>query len=474
MTLEYFVSLNLTLINILPCKKKHTIVKNEDILKKIIIIGAGEVGSFLASKLSSEQHDVTVIEQNNFKVEELNSTLDALVVTGNGGSPTSLIEAGAETADLIIAVTNDENVNMLSCYLAKNMGTKKSFARVQDTSLKNELADLNIDKIIDPSQSACDEIEKLLSRVGVYDIHEFSNGKILSIGGVITKESPLIGKKLLDNHEFGGRENWLVAAFVRNGESFIANGDTVLKEEDHVKIVVKAENIQTATALMGIKTTDEINKVVIIGASRSSELLAQRLYKNYEVVVIDDNEKDCNRIAENNSHVIVVHNDPRDPQNLIDIGVDSNTAIVALSKSDSKNIVCSLVGNALGVPEIITRVNRIDYMELLKDSSIQATISTRITAANSILQDVRSDQVKSALTFEDTEVEALEILISDGCHVLNQAISELELPENCLVAGVTRRQKTFIPSGNWEFANGDRLIVFTLPGSIEEIEKTFC
>ena len=284
----------------------------------------------------------------------------------------------------------------------------------------------------------------------------------------------MIGKKLLDNHEFGGRENWLVAAFVRNGESFIANGDTVLKEEDHVKIVVKAENIQTATSLMGIVATDEISKVVIVGASRSSELLAQRLYKNYEVVVIDDNEKDCNRIAENNSHVIVVHNDPRDPQNLIDIGVDSNTAIVALSKSDSKNIVCSLVGNALGVPEIITRVNRIDYMELLKDSSIQATISTRITAANSILQDVRSDQVKSALTFEDTEVEALEILISDGCHVLNQAISELELPENCLVAGVTRRQKTFIPSGNWKFANGDRLIVFTLPESIEDIEKTFC
>jgi len=417
---------------------------------------------------------VTVIEENSSKVEELNSSLDALVVTGNGGSPTSLNEAGAETADLIIAVTDDENVNMLSCYLAKNMGTKKSFARVQDTSLKNELSDLNIDKIIDPSQSACDEIEKLLSRVGVYDIHEFSNGKILSVGGVITKESPLIDKKLLDIHEFGGRENWLVTAFVRNGDSFIASGDTVLKEEDHVKIVVKAENIQTATALMGIKTTDEINKVVIIGASRSSELLAQRLYKNYEVVVIDDNEKDCNRIAENNSNVIVVHNDPRDPQNLIDIGVNINTAIVALSKSDSKNIVCSLVGNALGVPEIITRVNRIDYMELLKDSSIQATISTRITAANSILQDVRSDQVKSALTFEDTEVEALEILLSDGCHVLNQAISELELPENCLVAGVTRRQKTYIPSGNWKFANGDRLIVFTLPESIEEIEKTFC
>ena len=134
MILEYFVFLNLTLINILPCKKKHTIVKDEDILKKIIIIGAGEVGSFLASKLSSEQHDVTVIEENSSKVEELNSSLDALVVTGNGGSPTSLNEAGAETADLIIAVTDDENVNMLSCYLAKNMGTKKSFARVQDTS----------------------------------------------------------------------------------------------------------------------------------------------------------------------------------------------------------------------------------------------------------------------------------------------------------------------------------------------------
>ena len=443
-------------------------------MKKIIIIGAGEVGNFLAGKLSSEQHDVTVIEADAIKVEELNSSLDALVIYGNGGSPSSLLQAGAESADLIIAVTDDENVNMLSCYLAKNMGTKKSFARVQDSSLKSELDDLNIDQIIDPSESACDEIEKLLSRAGIYDIHEFSGGKILSVGGVLTDDSPLINKQLSDVHEFGGRENWLVTAYVREGVSYIANGDTVLNTDDHIKIIVKSGDIQTATALIGIDFNYQIKKVIIIGASRSSELLAERLYRDYEVVIIDDNKKDCNRIAENNSHVIVVNNDPRDPKNLIDLGVGLDTAIVALSKDDSKNIVCSLVGNALGVPEIITRVNKIDYLELLKETSIQATISTRITAANSILQDVRSDQVKSALTFEDTEVEALEILLSENCHVLDKSLTELELPKNCLIAGVTRREKTYIPSGDWKFGNKDRLTVFTLPESIDEIENVFC
>jgi trk system potassium uptake protein TrkA len=340
--------------------------------------------------------------------------------------------------------------------------------------LKSELDDLNIDQIIDPSESACDEIEKLLSRAGIYDIHEFSGGKILSVGGVLTEESPLINKKLSSVHEFGGRENWLVTAYVREGVSYIANGNTVLDKDDHIKIIVKSGEIQTATALIGIDFNYQIKKVVIVGASRSSELLAERLYKDYEVVVIDDNKKDCNRIAENNSHVIVVNNDPRDPKNLIDLGVGLDTAIVALSKDDSKNIVCSLVGNALGVPEIITRVNKIDYLELLKETSIQATISTRITAANSILQDVRSDQVKSALTFEDTEVEALEILLSENCHVLDKSLTELELPDNCLIAGVTRREKTYIPSGDWKFGNKDRLIVFTLPESIEEIENVFC
>jgi len=384
-------------------------------LKKIIIIGAGEVGNFLASKLSSEQHDVTVVDQNPTRVEELNSTLDALVIKGNGGSPSSLFQAGSEEADLIIAVTDDENVNMLSCYLAKNMGTKKSFARVQDSSLKNEIEDLNIDKIIDPSESACDEIEKLLSRAGIYDIHEFNNGKLLSVGGVVTESSPLIGNQLSNIHEFGGKDNWLVTGFMRDGTSYIASGDTKLQVDDHIKIIVKSGDIQTATSLIGIETKDEIKKVIIVGASRSSELLADRLYKNYEVVVIDDNKKDCNRIAENNSHVIVVHNDPKDPSNLQSIGLDKNSALVALSKDDSKNIVCSLVANALGAPEIITRVNKIDYLELLKESSIQATISTRITAANAILQDVRSDQVTSALTFEDTEVEALEIVLSKEC-----------------------------------------------------------
>ena len=443
-------------------------------MKKIIIIGAGEVGSFLAGKLSSEQHDVTVVEQDPSKVEELNATLDALVIKGNGGSPSSLTQAGSEEADLIIAVTDDENVNMLSCYLAKNMGTKKSFARVQDSSLKNEIDDLNIDKIIDPSESACDEIEKLLSRAGIYDIHEFGSGKLLSVGGVVTENSPLINNQLSNIHEFGGRDNWLVTAYMRDGISYIANGDTQLEVEDHIKVIVKSGDIQTATSLIGIERKDEIKKVIIVGASRSSELLAERLYKNYEVVVIDDNKKDCNRIAENNSNVIVVYNDPKDPLNLQNIGVDNNSAVVALSKDDSKNIVCSLVAKALGAPEIITRVNKIDYLELLKDSSIQATISTRITAANSILQDVRSDQVTSALTFEDTEVEALEIVISNKCDVLDKSLIELELPENCLIAGVTRRENTFIPSGTWKFAEKDRLVVFTLPESIEKIEETFC
>jgi trk system potassium uptake protein TrkA len=443
-------------------------------LKKIIIIGAGEVGSFLANKLSSEQHDITVVEEDPKRVEYLTNSLDALIIKGNGGSPSSLTQAGAENADLIIAVTNDENVNMLSCYLAKNMGTKKSFARVQDSSLKNEFDDLNIDQIIDPSINACDEIQKLLDRAGIYDIHEFGNGRILSVGGVITEDSPLIKDKLSNIHEFGGRENWLVTAYVREGVSSIANGDSKLEVGDHVKIIVKSGDAQTASSLIGVETKEKIKKVIIVGASRSSELLAERLYKDYEIVVIDDNEKDCNRIAENNSHVIVVNNDPKDPSNLENIGLDEHTALVALSKDDSKNIVCSLVAKALGAPEIITRVNKIDYLELLKETAIQATISTRITAANAILQDVRSDQVKSALTFEDSEVEALEILLSENCEYLDKSLNDLDLPANCLIAGVTRRENTFIPSGTWKFASKDRLVVFTLPESIEKIEEIFC
>lgn len=443
-------------------------------MKKIIIIGAGEVGSFLANKLSSEQHDVTVVEENPKRVEFLNQSLDALVIKGNGGSPSSLSQAGAEEADIIIAVTNDENVNMLSCYIAKNMGTKKSFARVQDSALKNEISELNIDKIIDPSESACDEIQLLLDRAGIYDIHEFSGGRLLSIGGVLTDKSPLISNKLVDVHEFGGRKNWLVTAYVRDGKSFIADGNTELKPEDHVKIFVRSENIQTATSLIGIENKSEIKKVVIVGASRSSEILADRLKDNYEVIVIDDNINDCNRIAEKNTNIIVVCNDPKDPLSFENIGIDENSAVVALSKDDSKNIVCSLVAKALGAPEIITRVNKIDYLELLKDSSIQATISTRITAANEILQYVRSDQVTSALTFEDTEVEALEIILTNKCPILDKSLSQLELPDNCVIAGVTRRENTFIPSGEWKFAEKDKLVVFTLPEGIEEIQETFC
>ncbi len=444
-------------------------------MRKIIIVGAGEVGSFLAQKLSSEQHEVTVIEEDPLKVENLSNELDILVILGNGASPSSLSKAGASTADLIIAVTEKENVNMLACYVAKNLGTKKSFARVQDESMKSEQNELNIDQIIDPSESACDEIEKLLSRSGIYDIYEFGEGKLLSIGGVVTEDSPLIGNPLNEIHESDSKGHWLITAFVRDGESFIANGDTVISKDDHLKIIVKSGEVTTALSLLGINEKKEINKAIIIGASRSSELLAARLLSNkYEVVVLDDNESDCTRIAENLSQVIVICTDPKDPKNIIEAGVTENTALIALSKDDSKNIVCSLIAKSLGIPEIITRVNKIDYMDLLKETSIQATISTRIAAANEILQDVRSENVTTALTFEDTEVEALEIQLSEDCLVLGKELKNIDLPNSSLVAGVIRRNDVHIPTGEWEFASKDKLVVFSLPDSIADIEEIFC
>ena len=226
---------------------------------------------------------------------------------------------------------------------------------------------------------------------------------------------------------------------------------------------------------MGISEKKEINKAIIVGASRSSELLAARLLSSkYEVVVLDDNEKDCTRIAENLSQVIVINTDPKDPKNIIDAGVTDNTALIALSKDDSKNIVCSLIAKSLGIPEIITRVNKIDYMDLLKETSIQATISTRIAAANAILQDVRSENVTTALTFEDTEVEALEIQLSEDCLVLGKELKDIDLPNSSLIAGVIRRNDVHIPTGEWQFASKDKLVVFSLPDSIADIEEIFC
>ena len=444
-------------------------------MKKIIIVGAGEVGSFLAQKLSAEQHEVIVIEENPKKVENLSNELDALVILGNGASPSSLSKAGASSADLIIAVTEKENVNMLACYVAKNLGTKKSFARVQDESMKSEQGELKIDQMIDPSESACDEIEKLLSRSGIYDIYEFGEGKLLSIGGVVNENSPLIGKTLRSIHENDARGHWLITAYIRDGQSSIASGDTIINKDDHIKIIVKSGEVATATSLLGISGRKKIDKAIIIGASRSSELLAQRLAASrHDVIVLDDNESDCTRIAENLSQVIVICTDPRDPKSIIDAGVTDSTALIALSKDDSKNIVCSLIAKSLGIPEIITRVNKIDYLDLLKETAIQATISTRITAANAILKDVRSDNVTTALTFEDSEVEALELQLSSNCNVLGEKLKDINLPNSSLIAGVIRRNDVHIPSGNWEFASKDKLVVFSLPDSIATIEEIFC
>ena len=255
----------------------------------------------------------------------------------------------------------------------------------------------------------------------------------------------------------------------------IANGNTIINKDDHIKIIVKSGEVATATSLLGISGRKKIDKAIIIGASRSSELLAERLAASrHDVIVLDDNESDCTRIAENLSQVIVICTDPKDPKSIIDAGITDSTALIALSKDDSKNIVCSLIAKSLGIPEIITRVNKIDYLDLLKETAIQATISTRITAANAILKDVRSDNVTTALTFEDSEVEALEIHLSSNCNVLGKKLKDIDLPFSSLVAGVIRRNDVHIPSGDWEFASKDKLVVFSLPDSIATIEEIFC
>ena len=440
---------------------------------RIVIVGAGAVGSYLAERLSSEGQDVVVIEGNEKRAHQLQESLDALVLHGNGASVHMLEEAKAEKSDLLIAVSDSDGANVLACYTATALGTKTTIARIEDPGLREGVDRLGVDMIIDPSATAAEELVGIVGLGGATEMIPFADGKLVMVGGLVAPNAPLTEGPLDWLRMRSGEWGWVLAALVREGRTIVAHGDTVVQPGDHALLMTTDDRVDDATKMLGL-TRKHLERVIIMGGTRLAELTAEAMADaGLSVVLVDPDEERCTKLASRHPRALVVNGDPTDPDVIAELDLGPRDVAIALSGWDEVNLLSCLVAKASGAGMAISRFNRVAYVGLLGGLGIDAAVSSRLLAASAILRYVRGGRVEQVATFSDTDAEAIELEVEEGSRACDKTLFELELPVGVVVGGISRDDTTFVPDGSTMIRPGDHVIIFSLPKDIQKTSALF-
>ena len=439
----------------------------------VIIVGGGADGAYLAERLIAEGEDVAVIESNPTRAAELRRRLDALIVTGNGANPSEQRRAGADRAELLLAVSNDDGVNVLAAQTARSLGIPRTVARLENPEVESVVAEVGVEEVVDPRQVVARQVVRLIDRPGLSDWFQFGDGKFTIVGGIVGPDSALVGERLMDVR--GSLRGWdcVISSIVRDDLTLVGAGDAVVEVFDKVLVAVPTEDEAKAGELIGL-TPEKIKRVIVIGGGRVAEVTAQLLREDgKQVILIHDREDRAREIAERNSRFDVVVADSTNPTALATLSVGKGDAIAALTRDDARNILASLIGKAMGASTTVARYNRVDLFDLISTPDIDAGVSSEVAAANEMLRFVRRGAYVSAVNFMTGDVEAVEIELEAGAPVVGKTIAELDRPDGMVIGGVLRDGAAIVPRGATEFMIGDRVVVFQMPDIALAVEKMF-
>jgi trk system potassium uptake protein TrkA len=444
----------------------------------VIVVGAGEVGFHIAERLSEEGHDVTVIEKNRDKEQLLKAKLNALVVCGSGAAAEVLEQAGIEDADLFIAVTDQDEVNLVACLLAYECGTRKIIARIK--SLEYTTAEwaqsarkLGIDLLINPQKVVAEEIYRVVSYTSASEAAEFANGRVVFLGYVIGRGSPLAGITLKELAGVRGIYRMVITAIARKHETIIPRGEDVIQEGDIVYFVCNQRDLPAINYLFDFEK--QPTKIVfVLGGERIGQALARKLADlDLRIKLIEPDPRLCERLAEELDHVAVLNTEPMDVDTLKHEGIEDCDAYVAVTADEQTNILCSLLAKSYGAKRAIALVDRHELVTLAPSLGVDACISPRLATASAILRYVRPTGVASLATVEHSNSEVLELVVPGESPILGKVLKEIDVPTGAIIGVIVRGEQVVIPSGEDHLEPDDHVIVFTLPGAIARVERFF-
>ena len=436
---------------------------------KIIVNGCGKIGTTILASLVSEGHDVTAIDTNPEVIQKLTNIYDVIGVCGNGADSDILQEANVKNNDLIISTTSSDEINMLTCFLAKRMGVENTVARVRnpeynDKSLNFMRQQLEISLIINPELMAAHELFNLLKLPNADKIENFSVRNFEIVEFKIKEDSVLDGLKIYElRNKF--KAKFLICAVKRGEEAYIPHGDFTLMAGDKIGVTASSAEILRLFSEMGIKQSSA-KKVMILGGSKTAVYLAKRLSSvGNTVTIIEKDPKRCKELVEDLPKTLVVCGDGSSQEVLIEEGLPSVDAVVALTKLDELNILISSYASSQKVPKVIAKINRQELIPLAEHWGLDTTISPRKTISNTVVRYARALENSQGSSMEtlyklmDDKVEALEFVVKSGLDFSNVPFKLLKLKENILIAGIIRDRKTIIPSGDDVLLSGDKVVI---------------
>jgi trk system potassium uptake protein TrkA len=449
---------------------------------KIIILGAGQVGASVAANLASEANDITVVDENPAVLQELQDRLDIRTLVGQASYPDTLAQAGADDADMILAVTNSDETNMVACQVAYTLfHTPTKIARVRSIEYLNHSRlfaqeALPIDVLISPEQLVTQYIERLIENPGALQVLDFADGRVQLVAVRAFHGGPLVGHELRELRKHIPGADARVAAIFRRGKAIVPGGDTIIEVDDEVFFVAARKHIRGVMSELR-KLDKPVKRVILAGGGNIGMRLAKAIENRYTVKIIDRNEDRSRILSETLDKSIVLLGDAADENLLLEENIEGTDVFCALTNDEEANILSAMLAKRLGARKVMSLINRASYVDLVQSQTIDIAISPQQATIGSLLAHVRRGDVVVVHALRRGAAEAIEAVAhgdSRSSRVVGRAIDEIKLPSGTNIGAIVRGEEVIIAHHDTVIESDDHVIMFLSDKScIQEVERLF-
>lgn len=444
---------------------------------RIIIAGAGDLGFHLAKLLALEEQDIVLLDLDEEVLSHAANTLDVHTIRGSSTSISILEEANIYKSDMLIAVTSDQETNIATAIIGKQLGVKRTIARVSNYEFlhqrdKLDLRNIGIDEIISPESLASKEVKRLLKETAMTDTFEFEKGMLSLIGITVDENSELLGKTLTETAYLNPDHNFTTVAILRDNETILPHGENKFKNQDHAYFIAQPDGIDRVMDLAGKRRVD-VKNIMILGGSKMGIHIARQLSKKYNIKLIEQTKEKCFDLADDLADTMIIHGDGRDVNLLKEEGIDHMDAFVAVTGNSETNIISALAAKNNGVKKTIALVENMDYIHLSQSIGVDTLINKKLIAANFIFRYIRRGQVINLTSIHGVDAEILEFEVQPNSKILQRELRNLDFPRTAIIGGVIRKTKGITVRGNFKFEPKDRVVVLSKPECIHVVERFF-
>ncbi|MBO6605891.1 Trk system potassium transporter TrkA [Psychroserpens sp.] len=447
---------------------------------KIIIAGAGEVGFHLAKLLSYESQEITLIDTDKNSLAYASDHLDIRVIKGDVTSISILKDARINTAELFIAVTSSETTNITACVLAKQLGAKQTIARISNSEFLDQKEEVGftkfgIDELISPETLAASEIGLLLNQYGFNDTYEFEEGALTMLSLRLSRTASIVGKTVKEAAQAFPELHFVPIAIQRYATQYtiIPRGDSIFKEGDKVVFMTSKGGDEELFELSG-KVKTALKNIMILGGSKIGYKTARELCQSkFKVKLIENNKEKAFECADDLPNALVINGDGRNVELLEEENISDMDAFISVTGNSETNIMSCLVAKSKGVKKTIALVENMDYYQLSQSIGIDTLINKKLLAANNIFRYIRRGEVLAMTKLSNMNAELLEFEVTSKSKITHKKIKDLDFPKSAIIAGVIRDEVGLIPLGDFQIEVGDKVVVCSLPRSINQVERFF-